>query len=241
MSSTEHTVISPAILYWGTPVVLITSENEDGTNNIAPMSSAWWLGHSCMLGLDASSKTTENILRTNECVLNLASDSMAEYVNRLAYTTGSNPVSESKLSRDYKFVKDKWTRAGLHPQPSSFVAPLRIAECPVQMECQVVQVNGLRKDLPDRAGLILAIEVRVLRVHVLKSLRMEGYPNRIDPNKWRPLIMSFQELYGLSDSKVTASALGQISEEKYRAITKSDVVKLPGDNDDKIVAVEGGV
>ncbi|KAI0867574.1 hypothetical protein GGS24DRAFT_515161 [Hypoxylon argillaceum] len=241
MSSTEHTVISPAILYWGTPVVLITSENEDGTNNIAPMSSAWWLGHSCMLGLDASSKTTENILRTNECVLNLASDSMAEYVNRLAYTTGSNPVSESKLSRDYKFVKDKWTRAELHPQPSSFVAPLRIAECPVQMECQVVHVNGLRKDLPDRAGLILAIEVRVLRVHVLKSLRMEGYPNRIDPDKWRPLIMSFQELYGLSDGKVTASALGQINEEKYRAITKSDVVKLSGDNDDEIVALKSGV
>ncbi|KAH8167356.1 hypothetical protein CIB48_g869 [Xylaria polymorpha] len=241
MSSTEHTVISPAILYWGTPVVFITSENEDGTSNIAPMSSAWWLGHSCVLGLGAESKTTQNILRTNECVLNLASDSMAGYVNKLAYTTGSNPVSESKASRDYKFVKDKWTRAGFHPQPSSFVAPPRIAECPVQMECQVVQVNGLRKDLPDRAGILLAIEVRVLRVHALESLRMEGYPNRVDPDKWRPLIMSFQELYGLRDGKVAASALGQIDEEKYRAMTKSDVVKLPWDNDDKIVAAEGGV
>ncbi|KAI0437593.1 hypothetical protein F4803DRAFT_537990 [Xylaria telfairii] len=241
MSSTEHTVISPAILYWGTPVVLITSENEDGTSNIAPMSSAWWLGHSCVLGLDASSKTTENILRTNECVLNLASDSMAGYVDKLAYTTGSNPVSESKASRDYIFVKDKWTRAGFQPQPSSFVAPPRIAECPVQMECQVVQVNGLRKDLPDRAGLILAIEVRVLRVHVLRSLRMEGYPNRVDPDKWRPLIMSFQEFYGLRDGKVAASGLGQINEEKYRALTKSDVIKLPGDNDDNIVGAEGGV
>ncbi|KAI1125703.1 hypothetical protein F5Y10DRAFT_246393 [Nemania abortiva] len=241
MSSNEHVVISPAILYWGTPVVLITSENEDGTSNIAPISSAWWLGHSCVLGLDASSKTTENIIRTNECVLNLASDSMAEYVDKLAYTTGSNPVSESKLSRDYKFVKDKWAKAGLHPQPSSFVAPSRIAECPAQMECQVVQVNGLRKDLPDRAGLIVAIEVRVLRVHVMQSLRMEGYPNRVDPDKWRPLIMSFQEFYGLRDGKVAASGLGRIHEEKYRALTKSDVVKLPGDDDDKIVAVEGGV
>ncbi|GAW21172.1 hypothetical protein ANO14919_106890 [Xylariales sp. No.14919] len=240
MSSTEHTVISPAILYWGTPVVLITSENEDGTSNISPISSAWWLGHSCVIGLGASSKTTENILRTNECVLNLASDSMAENVNKLAYTTGSNPVPESKAERDYKFVKDKWTRAGLQPQPSSFVAPSRIAECPVQMECQVVQVNGLRKDLPDRAGLLLAIEVRVLRVHVLQSLRMEGYPNRVDPDKWRPLIMSFQQLYGLRDGKVAASALGQIDEEKYRAFTKSDVIELPGDNDDKIVAVQGG-
>ncbi|KAJ8130429.1 hypothetical protein O1611_g3203 [Lasiodiplodia mahajangana] len=70
---------------------------------------------------------------------------------------------------------------------------------------------------------------------------MEGYPNRVDPDKWRPLIMSFQELYGLRDGKVTASALGQINEEKYRAITRSDVVKLPGDDDDQVVAVEGGV
>ncbi|KAI1379199.1 hypothetical protein F4677DRAFT_465403 [Hypoxylon crocopeplum] len=239
MSSTEHTIISPAILYWGTPVVLITSENEDGTSNIAPMSSAWWIGHSCMLGLDAESKTTQNILRTNECVLNLPSDSMGDHVNKLADTTGSNPVSDSKASRNYKFVKDKWTRAGLHPQPSSFVTPLRIAECPVQMECRVVQVNGLLKDLPDRSGLALAIEVRVLRVHVLQSLRMEGHPNRVDPDKWRPLIMSFQELYGLKDGKVIPSVLGRIGEEKYRALTRSDVKKLPGDDDDQIAAVEG--
>ncbi|KAI1157349.1 hypothetical protein F5B18DRAFT_645401 [Nemania serpens] len=241
ISSTEHTVISPAILYWGTPVVLITSQNEDGTTNIAPMSSAWWLGHSCMLGLDGSSKTTENLIRTNECVLNLTSDDMAEYVNKLAYTTGSNPVCDSKISRDYKFVKDKWTRAGLHPQSSSFVVPPRIAECPVQMECQVVQVNGLRKDLPDLAGVAFAIEVRVLRVHVLPSLRMEGHPNRVDPDKWRPLIMSFQEFYGLGGGKVAPSALGQIHEEKYRAWTKSDVIKLPGDDDHQIAAVKGGL
>ncbi|RWA06167.1 hypothetical protein EKO27_g8930, partial [Xylaria grammica] len=70
--------------------------------------------------------------------------------------------------------------------------------------------------------------------------QMEGYPNRVDPDKWRPLIMSFQQLYGLGDGKVAASALGQIDEEKYRALTKSDVIELPGDNDDKIVAAEGG-
>ncbi|OTB00219.1 hypothetical protein M426DRAFT_66269 [Hypoxylon sp. CI-4A] len=239
MSSTEHTIISPAILYWGTPVVLITTENEDGTSNIAPISSAWWLGHSCMIGLGADSKTTQNILRTNECVLNLPSDSMGDHVNKLADTTGLYPVSDAKTSRNYSFVKDKWARAGLHPQPSSFVAPRRIAECPVQMECQVIQANDLRKDLPDRTGLVMAIEVRVLRVHVLQSLRMAGHPNRIDPDKWRPLIMAFQEFYGLRDGKVSPSVLGRISEEKYRAFTKSDVKKLPGDDDDQIAVVEG--
>ncbi len=61
-----HKEIEPAVLYLGTPVVLITTQNEDGSANISPMSSAWWLGWSCMLGLDASSKTTMNLVRTGE-------------------------------------------------------------------------------------------------------------------------------------------------------------------------------
>ncbi|MGI8308307.1 hypothetical protein [Saccharopolyspora hattusasensis] len=33
--------IAPSILYFGTPVVLLSTENSDGTANLAPMSSAW--------------------------------------------------------------------------------------------------------------------------------------------------------------------------------------------------------
>ena len=42
--------IEPAILYFGTPVVLVSTLNPDGTTNVAPISSAWWLGWSCLLG-----------------------------------------------------------------------------------------------------------------------------------------------------------------------------------------------
>jgi flavin reductase (DIM6/NTAB) family NADH-FMN oxidoreductase RutF len=230
----SHSVISPAILYVGTPVVVISSENEDGTCNLAPMSSAWWLGHSCMLGLDVGSKTTGNILRTRQCVLNIPDDTQTGPVNALAGTTGSNPVSASKQSRHYVFVHDKWTRAGLTPQTSDFVRPTRVAQFPLQMECGVVDFNPLRKDLPDRMGLALAIEVRVLRVHIADRLRMPGHPNRVDPDRWRPLIMSFQEFFGLRDAKVAESVLGRVPEEEYRAWTRSDVKKLPGDDDDEL-------
>lgn len=158
-----------------------------------------------MLGLDATSKTTQNLLRTKECVLNLASEDLLPAVNALADTTGSNPVSASKASRNYKFVKDKWTRANLTSEASDFVQPARIAECPVQMECELLEVTNMRPDLPDRTGLILAIEVRVLRIHILDELRMEGYANRVDPDKWKPLIMNFQEFYGLKSGKVGSS------------------------------------
>ena len=41
MPSRVHRTIDPAILYFGTPVVLVSSTNEDGSPNLAPMSSAW--------------------------------------------------------------------------------------------------------------------------------------------------------------------------------------------------------
>jgi flavin reductase (DIM6/NTAB) family NADH-FMN oxidoreductase RutF len=39
-----YKTIEPSILYFGTPVVLISTRNEDGTTNVAPMSSAWFSG-----------------------------------------------------------------------------------------------------------------------------------------------------------------------------------------------------
>jgi flavin reductase (DIM6/NTAB) family NADH-FMN oxidoreductase RutF len=36
----EHKGIWPSILYYGTPVALVTTLNADGTPNIGPMSSA---------------------------------------------------------------------------------------------------------------------------------------------------------------------------------------------------------
>ena len=69
-----HRTIDPAILYFGTPVVLVSTQNEDGSPNLAPMSSAWWLGSSCMLGFGARSHTPANLLRTGECVLCLRAD-----------------------------------------------------------------------------------------------------------------------------------------------------------------------
>ena len=40
----QHVAISPEILYFGTPVAVISSLNADGTTNLAAMSSFWALG-----------------------------------------------------------------------------------------------------------------------------------------------------------------------------------------------------
>jgi flavin reductase (DIM6/NTAB) family NADH-FMN oxidoreductase RutF len=153
-----HKTIEPGILYLGTPVVLISTVNENGTYNLAPMSSAFWLGWRCVLGLGARSKTPQNMRRTGECVLNLPSVDIAGAVNRLALTTGSNPVPDGKIRRGYR-----------HEQ----------------------------------------------RVHVDETILMSGESDRIDPDKWRPLIMSFQQFYGLG-ANVHESVLGTIPESAYR-------------------------
>lgn len=215
--------ISPAIFYWGTPVVLITTENEDGTFNIAPMSSAWWLGNRCMLGLGAISQTTINLIRTKQCVLNLATNGMEEAVNALAKTTGAAGVTTAaedtgylyfKRMNGYKFVHDKFGHSGLTPTPSDLIRPARIAECPAQMEAELKGVYEMMQDANTKG--LIALEVKVLRTHVHNNIRMAGHANRIDPDKWHPLIMSFQELYGLAPKKVSQSRLAQINEEGYR-------------------------
>jgi hypothetical protein len=52
-------------------------------------------------------------------------------------------------------------------------------------------------------------------VHVDEGILMSGESDRIDPDKWRPLIMSFQHFYGLS-GKVHDSVLATIPESAYR-------------------------
>ncbi len=55
-----HVDIDPAILYFGTSVVLLSTLNEDGTTNLMPMSSVW-LGRTAVLGIGASSQTARNL------------------------------------------------------------------------------------------------------------------------------------------------------------------------------------
>ena len=213
---TGSQVIEPAILYFGTPVVLIGSTNEDGSPNLAPMSSAWWVGWRCMLGLARNSKTTENMIRTGECVLNLPSANLVDAVNRLARTTGSNPVPAGKIKRGYRHEKDKFEIAGLTRLASETVAAPRTAECPVQIEAKVTYVHEMAQEDEVWRGNLVAIEVRVTRVHAHPQIMMDGEPNRIDPDKWRPLIMSFAQFYGLTPQKLQRSELGQIPETAYK-------------------------
>lgn len=191
-----HKTIEPTILYFGTPVALISTLNEDGSANLAPMSSAWWLGWTCMLGLGSLGQTSDNLIRTRECVINLPSIHEVSAVDRLALTTGKNPVPERKRSWGYRYEAEKFREAGLTPVPSDAVAAPRVAECPVQMEGVVHDHRPFGKNVS-----AVAFEVHITRLHVDESLlvpdRGEGERPHIDPERWQPLLMSFCRFFGL--------------------------------------------
>lgn len=209
-----HQTIEPAILYFGTPVVLVGTTNEDGTYNLAPISSIFWLGWRCMCGLAVSSKTTQNLIRTGACVLNLPSVEEVTAVDSLALTTGVSLVPERKKRRGYRFESDKFGISGLTSMASETVTAPRVRECPVQLEARVAATHGMAEEDSAQRGTFVCVEVRIQRVHVEEAILLNGQSHRIDPDKWRPLIMSFQKFYGLGQ-QVYASTLATIPESLY--------------------------
>ena len=201
-----HEPVDPAILYWGTPVVLVSTLNEDGSANLAPISSVFWLGRTATLGFGLTSHSLANLRRTGECVLNLPGPGQVSAVDRLALTTGADPVPPWKAANGYLHSRDKFARAGLTPVPGHVVAAPVVGECPVAMEATLGAVH-----LTDHA----VVQVAVEQVHVHPAIRMAGSERRIDPARWRPLIMSFQRFFTLG-AEVHPSRLAGIDEEAYR-------------------------
>jgi flavin reductase (DIM6/NTAB) family NADH-FMN oxidoreductase RutF len=210
-----HLVKEPAILYFGTPVIVISTVNENLSTNLAPISSVFWLGWTAIIGIGTASQTFLNLQRTRECVLNLPSVNEASKVDKLALTTGRNPVPISKQRKGYRYEADKLGISGFTPANSDLVNAMRLMECPVHMEAQLINAHKAAEDDPERRGGITIFELKILRVHIEEQI-MHAHSNKVNPDKWRPLIMSFQRFYGLGE-QVQNSTLSGIREELYKS------------------------
>lgn len=188
--------IRPPVLYFGTPVVLITTLNRDGSANITPMSSAWALADRVVIGLSGGGQGLANLLRERSCVLNLASDSMQAAVERLAPTTGRRPVPAWKRVAGYRHEGDKFALAGLHALPSMDVAAPRIAECPLQLEAHLThRVHRPLQAWRDSAGGFAILELEVVRVHAHVDVVVTG-TDHVDPIRYAPLFYLFRHYIG---------------------------------------------
>ena len=193
----EFLTIEPKILYFGTPVAIVSSSNEDGTTNLAPISSFWALGWTLVLGVLQDTKTLQNLERREDCVVNLPSPEMWQAVEKLAPLTGLNPVPAEKAAK-FHHVKDKFEAAHLTPITSESVSVARVRECPAQLEGRVKRIHTLLGDprLQELTG-GAAVEVEILRAHIRKDFILKH--NYIDPARWQPLIYNFRHYFGLGE------------------------------------------
>ncbi|MDB5134450.1 MAG: flavin reductase family protein [Mucilaginibacter sp.] len=185
--------IRPKILYFGTPVALITTIDENGHPNIGPMSSVWALGYNLVLGLGCASKTFSNLIAQKECVVNIPSVNLHQNIENIANLTGANPVPEDKKTL-YRYEADKFTAGGFSAMPAQAVRPPAIADCPIQLEAVLEQYSILDFG-QDGKPKLAAVTVKVVNVRVHENLAMGT--DHINPDCWSPLIYNFRHYYGL--------------------------------------------
>ncbi len=186
----QHRVIRPRILYVGTPVFLVSTENPDGSFNLAPASSYWALGQMLVLGLETDGQSVQNLLERPGFTVNFPSPAHWRAVERLAALTARHPVPAAKADR-YRHEPAKFAAAALHAEESDLVAPPRVRECALQFEAEV------RRATPGWDDAYVLVEAEVVRVHAAPEIVAEG--DHIDPRAWQPLIYSFKHYFGLGD------------------------------------------
>jgi flavin reductase (DIM6/NTAB) family NADH-FMN oxidoreductase RutF len=151
------------------PIAWIVSQDAKGAINAAPFSffNAFG-GDPPVVGIGISSRgsgqpkdTRANIRETRQFVVNLVSEENAEKMNITAI--------------EFAPGVDEIAQAGLTLLPSVRVKPPRIAESPVSMECELMQIVDLGE-----TGLVLG---RVLAMHVRDDLVLDASKYYIDtPN-----------------------------------------------------------
>ena len=152
------------------PIAWVVSQNASGRLNAAPFSFFnAFSGDPPVIGIGIGSRnpptpkdTRVNIRETGQFVVNLVSEENAEAMNITAieFEPGVNELE----------------KAGLTTAPSVRVKPPRIAESPVSMECELIQIV----DLGPENALVLG---RVVAMHVRDDAVIDAAKHYIDTPK----------------------------------------------------------
>jgi flavin reductase (DIM6/NTAB) family NADH-FMN oxidoreductase RutF len=107
--------------------------------------------------------TLENLKEVPECVINIVNYAMVGQVS----------LSSCEYSKDV----NEFTKAGFTQIPSDLVAPPRVAESPIQLECTVAQIIALG----EKAGAGNLVLAEIKRIHIAESVLNTN--NKIDQAK----------------------------------------------------------
>lgn len=154
------------------PIAFVSTVDENGEPNLAPYSffNAFSsnppivvFSSNRRVGNNTTKDTLHNVEVTRECVINVVS---WDIVRQMSIT-----------SIDYPSDVNEFEKGGFTPLPSDLVKAYRVAESPVQMECQVRDIITLGSD--GGAGHLVICEV--VRLHIADEVVDEN--GRIDPHK----------------------------------------------------------
>lgn len=183
-----HIAIEPSILYFGTPVVLLSTENEDGTFNLAPLLGLGPRPHGGSRPRQRRAERAQPHPAPRSGDQPAVTRPVAR--RRTPRTAHRPPPRPPTKAAGCRYEPDKFGAAGLHPEPSDTVRPPRVAECPLQLEARAAQVR------PDATGTFLVVEAQVRKVHADPALTVPG-TDHINPAAWTPLIYNFRHYFGL--------------------------------------------
>ena len=202
MAALQVRTIEPKILYFGAPVVFISSLNEDGATNLAPRSSFWAPGGTLVPGVLDETKTAENLARHPECAVNIASPELCNNVEELAALTGKNPVPETK-AKQFRFEPEKFKKCRSDAVREQLGATSTSPRCPVQMEARVHNLHRIGGAKLEQLGGGIAAEVEIVRVHVANDFVLgDSYIDYIDPAKWSPLMYNLRHDFRLAEHEL---------------------------------------
>lgn len=124
--------LPPLPWFFPRPLLLVTTRDAAGRDNIVTVS---WAGVACSfppmvtISLRQSRHSHATVLATREFVINIPTSKQRDAVETCGTVSGRDT--------------DKFARCGLQKSPASVVAAPLIAECPINLECQVRHVLPL--------------------------------------------------------------------------------------------------
>jgi flavin reductase (DIM6/NTAB) family NADH-FMN oxidoreductase RutF len=139
------------------PIAWVSTIGADGVRNLAPFSffNAFSFSPVPTVGVGPGARTgvekdsLQNIRETLELTICVVTEELAERAN----------ASSAEFGPEI----DEWEVAGVTPVPSDLVAPPRVGESPVALECRVRQIVDLGTDETTSNALVIAA---VMRFHV---------------------------------------------------------------------------
>ena len=152
------------------PIALVSTVDAEGRDNLSPFSffnvfsanPPIAIFSPARRGRDNTTKHTyENVKVHAECVINIVNYEMVQQM--------------SLSSTEYPAGVSEFVKSGLTPLDSVKISPKRVAESPVQLECQVQQVIELGKE----GGAGNLIVCHIVQIHIAEDVIDAN--GRIDP------------------------------------------------------------